>query len=146
MAAPSSTSKFVNFEPVFHQFDKDNNGKLSLAELQHCMRTTIGEEMSLQDAEVLVQSLDTDGDGLLDFHEFIKLLNMEEDEEKELKEAFGMYIVEDGGFITAKSLKRTLSRLGTSRDIEDCKAMISSFDLNGDGVLSFEEFKLMMML
>ncbi|KAF3614747.1 putative calcium-binding protein CML31 [Capsicum annuum] len=48
------------------------------------------------------------------------------------------------GAFTRKSLKRMLSRLGESTSIDNCKAMIRRFDLNGDGVLSYDEFKVMM--
>ncbi|RVW62778.1 putative calcium-binding protein CML40 [Vitis vinifera] len=44
-----------------------------------------------------------------------------------------------------RSLKRMLSRLGESRSVEECSVMIGQFDVNGDGVLSFDEFKLMML-
>ncbi|PHT34917.1 putative calcium-binding protein CML31 [Capsicum baccatum] len=48
------------------------------------------------------------------------------------------------GAFTPKSLKRMLSRLGESTSIDNCKAMIRRLDLNGDGVLSYDEFKVMM--
>jgi calcium-binding protein CML len=37
-----------------------------------------------------------------------------------------------------------LGRLGSHQDIDECRAMICRFDLDGDGVISFEEFKMMM--
>ena len=69
----------------------------------------------------------------------------EERKIEELREAFMMYAMEGSECITPKSLKRMLSRLGESTRLEDCCVMIGEFDLNGDGVLSFDEFKLMML-
>jgi calcium-binding protein CML len=37
-----------------------------------------------------------------------------------------------------------LNRLGSHQGIEDCRDMIQRFDLNGDGVVCFDEFKVMM--
>ncbi|PKU78893.1 Putative calcium-binding protein CML19 [Dendrobium catenatum] len=119
------------------------------------MRTT-GEKLSSEDIEAMLQYADSDGDGFLDMEEFMAVAGIIDDachevetkkEEQYLKEAFSHYEIDDHqGFINAKSLKRMLSRLGTSRPIEDCQSMICRFDLNRDGLLSFDEFKVMMML
>lgn len=69
----------------------------------------------------------------------------EEEKVKDLKEAFKMYEMDGCGCITPKSLKRMLSRLGESKTIDDCTTMIAQFDLNGDGVLNFDEFRTMML-
>ncbi|KAK1259584.1 putative calcium-binding protein CML19 [Acorus gramineus] len=136
-------------ERVFNHIDEDKDGKLSPSELQTCLRT-IGQDLSSEDAEAVVVSSDSDGDGLLGFEDFVRLIEAEEEEEqsRSLREAFGMYETTDGGggFITPKSLKRMLSRLGERTTIEKCEVMIKRFDLDGDGVISFDEFKLMMML
>ena len=110
--------------------------------------------MTAEDAEALVASVDADGDGLLDEGEFARLVRAEaaggeEEEERRrrrgLEAAFGMYAVEGEGRITPASLRRMLSRLGARREVDDCRAMIRRFDLDGDGVLSFDEFEIMMM-
>lgn len=61
------------------------------------------------------------------------------------REAFAMYEMEGRGCITPLSLKLMLSKLGTHLDVAECQAMICRFDVNGDGVLTFDEFKTMMM-
>ena len=140
-------SKYVELEHVFHYFDEDGDGKISALELRHRLGL-MGEELLLNEAEIAVQSLDSDGDGLLGLEDLVHLMEGGEGEEekiKDLREAFGMYIdVEGSGFITPKSLKRMLSRLGESKSVDECKVMINTFDLNGDGVLSFDEFRVMM--
>lgn len=141
---------------VFASFDQDGDGKISAAELRLCMKAATGEDMSAEDVRALMASADAAGDGLLDEEEFVRLAGEvveadadEEEEEEErrrwLREAFGMYEMEGRGCITALSLKLMLGKLGAHRDIADCQAMICRFDLDGDGVLSFEEFRTMMM-
>ncbi|BFG27089.1 hypothetical protein CerSpe_133630 [Prunus speciosa] len=136
--------KVAQYERVFNQFDANGDGKISPSELQQCVGA-IGGELSLTEAEVAVEHLDSDGDGLLGLDDFVKFVDGGREEEKvnDLKEAFKMYVMDDG-CITPKSLKRMLSRLGESKSVDDCKVMISRFDLNGDGVLNFDEFKVMM--
>lgn len=105
--------------------------------------------------EEVRQVLESEGHGFLGFEEFVRWMEIEchetgrENEERqmeELREAFRMYEMEGSGSITPKSLKRMLNRLGhESTSLEDCCLIIARFDVNGDGVLSFNEFKLMML-
>ncbi|KAL5975445.1 hypothetical protein ACLOJK_019767 [Asimina triloba] len=135
------------FERVFRYFDEDGDGKVSPAELRSCMMA-VGVELTAEESEAVVESADSDGDGLLGLEDFVRLVDSggsEEEESRDLREAFGMYQMEGLGCITPKSLKRMLSRLGEKKTIDECEAMICRFDLNGDGVLSFEEFRVMMV-
>ncbi|KAJ4951414.1 hypothetical protein NE237_028246 [Protea cynaroides] len=142
LSVDSNAPKYSQIERVFRYIDEDGDGKISPAELQNCVRT-VGGELSAEEAATVVSS----SQGFLGFDEFSKLMegDGEDDKEEELREAFSMYEEKAGsGCITPKSLKRMLSRLDESRTIHECEAMISKFDLNGDGVLSFEEFRAMM--
>ncbi|CAM0885047.1 unnamed protein product [Alopecurus aequalis] len=140
-----------HFSSVFASFDKDADGKISAAELRLCMKAALGEDVSEEDAEALVASVDMDGDRLLDEQEFLRLAQTDvktESEEEErsrgLREAFGMYEVKGEGCITPMSLMLMLGTLGAHQGIDECEAMIRRFDLNGDGVVCFDEFKVMM--
>ena len=123
---------------VFAAFDTDGDGKVSASELRRCMEATLGEGVSEEEAVAVLAAVDADGDGLLNQGEFSRLVTGAEEEDDAdvkrrcLREAFGMYAsssTEDT--ITAASLRRT--------------AMICRFDLDGDGKLSFDEFRVMMM-
>ncbi|XP_048543456.1 probable calcium-binding protein CML25/26 [Triticum urartu] len=140
---------------VFAAFDEDGDGKVSASELRRCMEATLGEDVSEEEAAAVLATVDVDGDGLLNQKEFSRLTAgagaQEEDDadvkRRCLREAFGMYAsspTEDT--ITPASLRRTLSRLGSHElGVEECRAMICRFDLDGDGKLSFDEFRVMMM-
>ncbi|GJN27575.1 hypothetical protein PR202_gb15606 [Eleusine coracana subsp. coracana] len=110
----------------------------------------VGEE----EAAAIVAAADVDGDGLLDHYEFLRLACEAEQAPSEdcrwkcLRTAFALYAdVMKQQCITPESLKRMLGQLGAPPQqlgLEECKAMICRFDLNGDGVLSFDEFRVMM--
>jgi calcium-binding protein CML len=149
MAAPGELRR------VFASFDQDGDGRVSAAELRLCMEAAIGEDVSAEDVRAAMASVDADGDGLLDEEEFLQLVEASQQQQQQeeeggrcrwLREAFGMYEMADcRGCITPLSLKLMLAKLGEHRDIAECQAMICRFDLDGDGVLSFDEFKTMMM-
>ncbi len=134
------------YNRVFQHFDEDKDGKISALELCHCIGS-IGGELLIEEAETVIESLDSDGDGLLGLEDFFGLMESgsEEDKIKDLREAFEVYDTDGAECITPKSLKCTLSRLGESRSLEECVLMINQFDLDGNGVLTFEEFKVMMI-
>ncbi|XP_048443944.1 putative calcium-binding protein CML19 isoform X1 [Pyrus x bretschneideri] len=133
------------YERVFRYFDEDGDGKISPSELRRRLGL-MGGELLQNEAEVAVEMLDSDGDGLLGLEDLVGLMEggKEEEKLKGLREAFEVYDVERCGFITPSSLKRMLSKLGESKSIDECKVMIQRFDLNGDGLISFEEFRIMM--
>ncbi|CAN4099057.1 unnamed protein product [Withania somnifera] len=147
-SSSSSNENNDQLERVFTYFDEDGDGKVSPAELRRCVRA-VGGDLTEEEAEMAVRLSDLDGDGMLGIEDFSKLMkgdqkNDDNTKESELRGAFEMFEMEGSGQITPKSLKRMLSRLGESKSIDNCKAMIQRFDLDGDGVLSFDEFKVMM--
>ncbi|KAM3303238.1 putative calcium-binding protein CML19 [Capsicum chacoense] len=146
LSLSSSDTNNGELERLFTYFDENGDGKVSPAELRRCMKAA-GGALTEEESEMAVRLSDSDGDGLLGLEDFTKLMEGTEEErnkECELIGAFCLYEMEGSGYISPKSLKGMLSRLGESTSIENCKAMISRFDINGDGVLSFDEFKVMM--
>ncbi|KAF5765916.1 putative EF-hand domain-containing protein [Helianthus annuus] len=138
--------KEQQYKLVFRHLDKNGDGKLSPTELQTCI-TRIGGELSPEEAEMVAELMDSDGDGLLSLEDLVRVVEDANDEQKvnDLKMVFKMYEdIECGSCITAKSLRRMLSRLGESRTIDECELMITKFDLDGNGVLDFDEFQDMM--
>jgi calcium-binding protein CML len=141
----------AEFRRVFAAFDQDGDGKISEAELRLCMKAALGGDMSAEEVQALMATADTDGDGFLDEGEFVRLVEemaagTQDEEGDRCREAFGMYEMQGRGCITPLSLKLMMSRLGLHLDVDECQAMIRRFDMNGDGVLTFDEFKTMMMM
>ncbi|KAF3624067.1 Calcium-binding protein CML38 [Capsicum annuum] len=100
--------------------------------------------MAFDEAEAAVAANDSDNDKLLDFNEFMRLVEdvagmTEEERARELKEVFRMYEMEGYGCITPESLKRMLDRLGETRTVDECRGMIAPYDINGDGLLNFHD-------
>ncbi|KAG5543273.1 hypothetical protein RHGRI_016123 [Rhododendron griersonianum] len=132
---------FSEMDELFRYLDSDGNGKISSDELQAYF-ASMGESMPSDEA----QKFNKDGDNLLEFTEFVKLMEREsEEEDDDIRRAFEMFEVEKGsGCITPRGLQQVLNRLGKEKSGEDYEAMIRAFDLDGNGVLDFYEFNKMM--
>lgn len=60
---------------VFKLFDKDGNGLITKEELKEGLNK-LGERMSEQDILELVEAADIDGDGNINFEEFVGLMKL----------------------------------------------------------------------
>uniref|UniRef100_A0A5B7B9I9 EF-hand domain-containing protein n=1 Tax=Davidia involucrata TaxID=16924 RepID=A0A5B7B9I9_DAVIN len=145
LQTPKNSQNADKFQEVFSYFDGDGDGKISGEELRAYFEST-GESMSHDEAQRVIGEFDTDGDDLLEFQDFVRLMerdNYEDDDD--LRRAFEMFEVDKGsGCITPKGLQQVLNRLGGAKSYEECVAMIRVFDLDGNGVLDFHEFHHMM--
>jgi len=59
------------FMMVFHMCDKDQNGFVSTSELHYFM-AYIGQKVAYEDVGEYVREADVDGDGQINFEEFVK--------------------------------------------------------------------------
>lgn len=64
--------------------------------------------------------------------------------EQELRDAFAVFDTDGSGSIDRKELKRLMKKLGQALSEAELDAMMSEVDENGDGEISFEEFKALM--
>ena len=123
------------------------SGTIELHELQLVMRK-LGQNPSEHELIEMINSVDENGDNEIDFNEFLVLMKSrigERDPEKELRDAFAVFESDGSGSIDRKELKRLMKKLGQALTDGELDAMMDEVDTNGDGEISFEEFKAMMV-
>lgn len=127
----------------FRKIDKDNSGSLSTAEFM-----SLPELQQNPLVERVLAILDTDGNGEIDFDEFIKgisLFSVKGDRSKKLAFAFKIYDIDNDGYISNGELYQVL-KLMVGSNLKDIQLQqivdktIVYADRDGDGRLSFEEF------
>ncbi|CAI9787481.1 unnamed protein product [Fraxinus pennsylvanica] len=67
------TDSEEELKEAFRVFDKDQNGFISAAELRHVM-THLGEKMPDEEVDEMIREADVDGDGQLNYEEFVKIM------------------------------------------------------------------------
>ena len=58
---------------AFKVFDRDSNGYITSHELRHVM-SKLGENLTPEDLEQMIKEADIDGDGQIDYEEFVRLM------------------------------------------------------------------------
>lgn len=58
---------------AFEVFDRDGNGQIVAAELKYVM-AEMGQELSDQQVDQMIEEADTDGDGQINYEEFVRVM------------------------------------------------------------------------
>ena len=58
---------------AFRVFDKEGNGLIASSELKHIMMT-IGDKMTEEEADEMVNEADIDEDGMINYEEFVRMM------------------------------------------------------------------------
>ena len=135
----------------FNLFDTKKQEFLGADELDDILRA-MGFRPSKEELQDILEEIDEDGSGEIEFGEFCQLcakfLVEEPDEETmkaELKEAFRCFDKECSGFITTGQLREIIGELDPSLTSEDLDSIIEEIDEEGSGTMDFEKFCQMMM-
>uniref|UniRef100_A0A663LX20 Calcium binding protein 4 n=1 Tax=Athene cunicularia TaxID=194338 RepID=A0A663LX20_ATHCN len=60
---------------AFREFDMNGDGEISSAEMREAIAALLGEQLKAQEVNEILQDLDLNGDGHLDFDEFVMMLS-----------------------------------------------------------------------
>merc|ERR1712025_885172 len=95
----------------------------------------------------MINEVDTDGNGTIDFPEFLTMgarKMKDTDSEEEILEAFKVFDKDGNCFISAAELRHVMTNLGEKLTDEEVDEMIREADIDGDGQVNYEEFVTMM--
>ncbi|GFP87598.1 probable calcium-binding protein cml29 [Phtheirospermum japonicum] len=128
---------------AFRAFDSDNDGSINAQELGGIMGS-FGYKVSEQEVEAMMQKGDTNKDGLLNISKFLEMNtgDLELGGLAALMTAFEGLELEGHDLVTGEKLYQVVEDLGIGLCLSDCKNIIASMDGDGDGAVSFEDFKL----
>ncbi|XP_052103938.1 calmodulin-alpha-like [Mytilus californianus] len=147
MADQLTEEQIHEFKEAFSLFDQDGSGTITSKELGTAMRS-LGMNPTEADLADMINEIDADGNGQVDFPEFLTLMakKMKDgDAEEEIKEAFRLFDKEGNGFISGAELRHIMTAIGeklTDLEVDD---MLHEADLDGDGMINYQEFVALML-
>lgn len=142
MADKLSEEQINAYREAFSLFDKDRDGKITSKELGTVMRS-LGQTPSEAEVSDMVNEIDMDNDGTVDFSEFMTMMARRmrtTDNEEEVREAFRVFDRNGNGFISAAELRHVLTSIGDKLTDEEADDMIRAADVDGDGQINYDEF------
>lgn len=131
---------------AFHVFDNNGDGCITATELKKLV-TSLGYNITEAELMDMMNQIDSDGNGAIDFPEFLALMtkNLEDcDPEDILLESFKVFDRDGSGFIGVSELDRVFKLLGQEFKDYEIEAMIKAADVDGDGLVGYDDFMKMM--
>ena len=129
---------------AFMLFDANGDGKISEAELEKALQS-LGKNVSKKEVKEMMEKVDTDKSGSIEFNEFATLFreNLGESgdyNEEDLMDAFKTFDDDGSGQISVDELKKALMSFGEKLSEEEAKLMVEMVDIDGNGMVSYSEF------
>ena len=131
-------------QKAFKMLDINKKGVLTRDELVLGYRELMGD-MAEAEVDRIMEIADIDRSGAIDYSEWVvatinknQLLS-----DEKMKQAFDIFDVDGGGTISSGEIKKILG-IGKNYDEKIWDEIVNEVDINGDGEISYEEFKAMM--
>merc|ERR1719207_263588 len=125
----------------------DHDGTILTKELGTVMRS-LGQNPTDAELQDMVNEVDADGNGTIDFPEFLSLMARkmnDTDTEEDILDAFRVFDRDGSGFIDATELRHIMCNLGEKITDEELDEMTREADVDASGRINYEDFVTMMM-
>lgn len=139
-----SEEEIMGLKEMFKSMDTDNSGTITFEELKIGLARQ-GSKLSETEVRQLMEAADVDGNGSIDYIEFITAtMHMNRmDREDHIYRAFQYFDKDSSGYITVDELEQALKKYGIGDD-RTIKEIIAEVDTDHDGRINYDEFAAMM--
>ena len=135
---------------AFNIFDFESNGSIETNNLV-LLLNSLKQYPSKEEIEQILKEIDINNDGKIYFNQFLKIMakrlkNILYDEDKYLKSVFDLLDRNKNGLISIDEIRRIVSHSNDSENIseKEIELIMKEADTDGDGLISFEELKMIM--
>ena len=137
----------LEYKDAFEMFDKNKDGKITIIELANVMRS-LNLDPTEEELKEMIDEVDLDGNGEIDFEEFVTLMNRrskETDTEEVILNAFRVFDIEGNGLLSITDMRHIMINMTDSGLEDDLNDILINTDTNGDGFIKYEEFIRMLL-
>lgn len=141
-----SEKQFNDAHNTFNLFDKKGNGQVSTKELGNIFKS-LALQIPADRLKEWADEVDEEALGYMEWENFKELFERklkEDEDERELREAFRVLDKQNKGTIPVDDLRWILQSLGDDLTEEELDDMINETDTDGSGTVDYEEFKSLM--
>ena len=123
-------------------FDVNKDGSISKKELEYILRS-LNEDPEEEEIQQLLDEVDVDGNGEIDFEEFVALMGKRQkqiDLEAEIVNAFKVFDKDENDLISITDLRHILSNLNDFMTEDEIDEMLFEADTDYDGFIKYKDF------
>lgn len=109
---------------------------------------SLGQSPTEAELKKMVEEVDADGSGSIEFEEFLGLLARklrDTGAEDDIRDAFRVFDKDQNGFITPDELRHVMANLSDPLSDDELADMLHEADSDGDGQINYNEFLKVMM-
>jgi len=136
--------QLVEISSAFKNFDRDNDGHIEPGELKTVM-SNVGMVLSDEQARALIAGVDTDGNGMIEFDEFVGIMAsrmLRTDSAEEMDHAFKLFDSDGTGFTQIENIKRVFSTMGSfPLQKDELEAFIKLVPADSEGRVRMRDFR-----
>ncbi|ESQ55161.1 hypothetical protein EUTSA_v100267671mg, partial [Eutrema salsugineum] len=143
IAESLSEEEIKGLKTMFANMDTDQSGTITYEELKTGL-AKLGSKLSEAEVKQLMEAADVDGNGTIDYIEFMSAtMHRYIDRDEHLFKAFQYFDKDNSGFITMDELESAMKEYDMG-DEASIKEIIAEVDTDNDGRINYEEFCAMM--
>ena len=136
-----SEDEIIEIKEAFDIFDDDKSGAIDISELKAAMANLGLESKNAQVAQ-MVNDLDADGSGSIDFEEFLNMLTAKvtkKETRADVEKVFRLFDEKKTGKIGLRNLREVALEIGEQMTDEELLKMIERADSDGDGLVTADD-------
>ena len=143
-----SEQEICELHEAFNIFDVESDGSIDSKQLIILMNS-LKQYPSQKELEKILNEFNIDKNGQIYFNQFLKIMakrlkNLKEDEDRYLKNLFSNLDRNNNGLISIHEIRYIVTHSSENISEKDIETIMKEADTDGDGLISFEEFMMIM--